>query len=104
MGVTQARNTLLEVKNDPRHTMILVYHLYAGNCTIDDVLGAGKKEGKRGNFYSHLYIGLYYEAEGNEEKAREYILKSVSNYQIDDYMSNLACVHQQLRGWETRSH
>jgi hypothetical protein len=27
-----------------------VYELFAGNCKPDDVLVAGKKEGKRGSF------------------------------------------------------
>jgi len=30
-----------------------VYELFAGNCKPDDVLAAGKKEGKRGSFYGY---------------------------------------------------
>ncbi|MGK7873184.1 MAG: hypothetical protein AB4426_07695 [Xenococcaceae cyanobacterium] len=97
-GVTEARNSLLMVRNDPRRVMRSVYELYAGNCTIDDVLAAGKQEGRRGNFYSHLYIGLYYEVEEDVERSQEYILKAM-RYPLDDYMWYLACVHQRLRGW-----
>jgi tetratricopeptide (TPR) repeat protein len=98
-GVIEARNSLLSVKNDPRKIMRSVYDLFAGNCTTDDVLNVGKSEGLKGNFYSHLYLGLYYEAEDNLELAKEYIVKAADNYKIDDYMWYLAVVHKQVRGW-----
>ncbi|MFN6200811.1 MAG: tetratricopeptide repeat protein, partial [Dolichospermum sp.] len=75
-GVTEARNFLLSVKNDPRKIMKSIYDLFAGNCTIDDVLNVGKLAGLKGKFYSHLYLGLYYEAENNLELAQEYIVKA----------------------------
>jgi tetratricopeptide (TPR) repeat protein len=99
-GVTEARNSLLPVKNDPRKIMGCVYDLFAGNCTPDDVLQVGNLGGVKGNFYSHLYLGLYYEAEGNIELAKDYIVKAADNYQIDDYMWYLAVVHKQLRDWK----
>jgi len=98
-GVTAAQNSLLVVRDDPRLVMRRVYDLYAGNCTIDDVLAAGESSGKTGNFYSHLYVGLYWEAAGDEERSRHYILKAATEYAIDDYMWYLAKVHQTLRGW-----
>ena len=54
-GAAIAKNSLLAVKNDARLVRRQVYELFAGNCKPDDVLAAGKKEGKRGSFYSHLY-------------------------------------------------
>jgi len=99
-GVTEARNCLLSVKNDPRKIMKSVYDLFAGNCTTDDVLNVGKLAGLKGKFYSHLYLGLYYEAENNLELAQEYIVKAADEYKIDDYMWYLAVVHKQLRKWE----
>lgn len=98
-GVTEARNTLLPVRNDPRKIMRSVYDLFAGNCTVDDVLKVGESEGKKGNFYSHLYLGLYYEAENNFDLAKSYIVKAADDYQIDDYMWYLAVVHKNLRKW-----
>ena len=106
-GVSEARNSLLVVRNDPRLVMHSVYELYAGNCTTDDVLAAGQKEGRRGRFYSHLYVGLFYEAEeeverfssGDASLTRQYIVKAVNEYQLDDYMWHLASVHQRLRRW-----
>lgn len=98
-GVEEARNSLLPVKNDPRKIMRSVYDLFAGNCTTNDVLIVGKSEGLKGNFYSHLYLGLYYEAEGNEELAKEYIVKAADKYKIDDYMWYLSQVHKNMRKW-----
>jgi tetratricopeptide (TPR) repeat protein len=99
-GVTEARNSLLPVKNDPRKIMKSIYDLFAGSCTIDDVLNVGKLAGLKGKFYSHLYLGLYYEAENKLELAQKYIVKAADEYKIDDYMWYLAVVHKQLRKWE----
>jgi tetratricopeptide (TPR) repeat protein len=96
-GVETAKNTLLPVKNDPRPVLRSVYDLFAGNCTPEELLKIGDTDGKRGNFYSHLYLGLYYEAEQNIEQAKTYINQAATQYQIEDYMWNLAVVHQQLR-------
>ncbi|WP_066375720.1 MULTISPECIES: hypothetical protein [unclassified Anabaena] len=99
VGVEEARNSLLTVKNDPREIMRCVYHLYAGDCTTDDVLKVGKSGGERSNFYAHLYLGLYYEAENNQELAKDYLVKAADNYKLDDYMWYLAQVHKKLRSW-----
>jgi hypothetical protein len=77
-----------------------IYDLFAGNCTTDDVLNVGKLAGLKGKFYSHLYLGLYYEAENNLPLTQEYIVKAADEYKIDDYMWYLAVVHKQLREWE----
>ena len=53
-AASPAKNSLLAVKNDARLVRRQVYELFAGNCKPEDVLAAGKKEGKRGIFYSHL--------------------------------------------------
>jgi lipoprotein NlpI len=96
----QARQSLLEVRNDPRLVMRRVYDLYAGNSSVDDfVLAAGSSNDKRESFYSYLYLGLYFEVESQLEPARQYMRKAVS-HQIDDYMWHLATVHQKLRGWD----
>ncbi|MEH2394075.1 MAG: hypothetical protein V7K21_21215 [Nostoc sp.] len=99
LGVEEARNSLLTVKNDPRRIMQRVYDLYAGDCTPDDVLTVGQSQGESGKFYSHLYLGLYYEPQNNLDLAQDYIVKAADNYKIDDYMWNLAQVHKKLRSW-----
>ncbi|MBU7581874.1 MAG: hypothetical protein KAF91_03005 [Nostoc sp. TH1S01] len=98
-GLETARNSLLKVKNDPRRVLRFVYNLFAGESTPDEVLNVGNSEGIKGKFYSHLYLGLYYEAENNLNLAQEYIVKAADQYQIDDYMWYLAQVHKKLRGW-----
>ncbi|MEH2336319.1 tetratricopeptide repeat protein [Nostoc sp.] len=99
LGVEEARNSLLTVKNDPRRVMQRVYDLYAGDCTPDDVLTVGQSQAESGKFYSHLYLGLYYEAQNNLDLAQNYIVKAADQYKIDDYMWYLAQVHKKLRGW-----
>jgi tetratricopeptide (TPR) repeat protein len=99
VSVKEAHHQLLTVKNDPRRIMRCVYDLFAGNCTPDDVLKVGQAEGIKGLFYSHLYLGLYYEAENNQDLAQEYIVKAADKYKLDDYMWYLAQVHKKLRGW-----
>lgn len=96
-GVEDAKNTLLPVKNDPRPVLRSVYDLFAGNCTPEELLKIGQKNGKRGDFYSHLYLGLYYEAEQNIEQAKTYINQAATEYEIEDYMWNLAVVHQKIK-------
>ncbi|MUG98129.1 hypothetical protein F7734_39805 [Scytonema sp. UIC 10036] len=97
-GSAQARQSLLEVRNDPRFVMRQVYDLYAGKCSVDDVLAISSTN-KPTKFYSCLYLGLYFEVEGQIESGRQYINLAVS-HQINDYMWHLASVHQKLRGWD----
>ena len=96
-GVHSARNSLLSVKNDPRKIMGYIYDLFAGNCTVEDVLNVGKMQGLKGKFYSHLYVGLYYESQDNSQLAQDYIIQAADNYKIDDYMWYLSVVHKNLR-------
>lgn len=98
-GATEARKSLLTVKNDPRLVMRKIYDLYGGNCSIEDVLSVGNPFEKRSKFYSHLYVGLYFEAADRLEEAQFYITKAADSYQIDDYMWYLARVHKIVRGW-----
>ncbi len=99
-GVEMARKSLLPVKNDPRRVMQLVYDFYAGNCQIDSVLGVGNFFAPRPKFYSHLYVGLFFEVANQPEKAKFYVSKAVDDFPIDDYMWHLGRVHKILRGWD----
>ncbi|MEM7553018.1 MAG: hypothetical protein AAF378_02790 [Cyanobacteria bacterium P01_A01_bin.84] len=99
-SIDEARKSLLPIKDDPRLVMQRVYELYVGNSSIEDVLAVGNPFNKRPKFYSHLYVGLYFEAVNEMDKAQDYITKAADKYQINDYMWYLACVHKNLRGWE----
>ncbi len=96
-GSETAREALLPVRNDPRPVMATVYQLFAGDCDTDQLLAVARDRGER--FYSRLYAGLYFEAEGNAERARLYITEAAEMRVLDDYMGWLAIVHQQQRGW-----
>jgi lipoprotein NlpI len=100
-GVEAARRSLIPVRHDGRVPMMRVHELLAGKATPADVLAAagagdpppGAEAMKRRLFYAHLYIGLYHEAAGDAEKAREHILLAAGEYADDDYMSDVARAH-----------
>src|SRR2546426_10082117 len=101
-GTQVARASLLPVRNEARPVMAWVYKLFAGECDAEMVLAQYRDAGRREQFYSHLYVGLYYEAERDALRARQYITQAAAMQLVDDYMGWVAMVHQHLRGWDTR--
>ena len=99
-GAPAARAGLLPVRHEPRPVMEWVYRLFAGQCEADMVLAQHRGSGRRDRLYSHLYVGLYFEAERQGERARHYITQAAEMQVVDDYMRWVAIVHQRLRGWE----
>ena len=100
-GIAAASTTLLPASHDPRHYMRQIYDLFAGVCDAATLLSTSDRDGSKGQFYRHLYVGLYHEAQGNPDQAKEHILMAVHDYPLlNDYMWHLAWVHQQLRGWQ----
>jgi tetratricopeptide (TPR) repeat protein len=100
-GAQAARAALLPIRNDSRPVMAWVYNLFAGACTTDAVLATSRGAGRRDRFYSHLYVGLYFEAEGDAARACQHVTQAAELQLLDDYMGWLAIVHQRLRGWST---
>jgi lipoprotein NlpI len=98
-GIEKARAAMLPISGDTRVPMSEVYALFAGKLTVDDVLKAAKRpalsEAQKKNtlFYAHLYIGLYYEAKGEEKEAYEHIKRAATEYPSDHYMGDVARVH-----------
>ena len=98
-GLPAARDGLLKIKKDTRVPMAEVYALYAGQLTPDDVLAAaraGQPSAQALNarlFYAHLYLGLYYEADGDEGRAKEHLVTAAEQHKIGHYMWNVAQVH-----------
>ena len=103
-GVDKARATMLPIEGDRRVPMMTIYELYRGKKTPDDVLA----DARAGNpapdilagrlFYAHLYLGLYYEAEGNQTNAHKHINlaadKSLRTKPgVNSYMWAVADVH-----------
>jgi lipoprotein NlpI len=104
-GVEKARSTMLPIENDPRVPMMEVFGMFAGKVTPQQVLAAahaGEPDpvtlaGRL--FYAHLYLGLYYDAAGNDELCRKYIdlaadEKLNGHPRINSYMWAVARVHQ----------
>ena len=89
-----ARAALLPVGPDPRAPMREVYQLFRGSMTAGDVL---KAAGDRpsGQFYAHLYIGLYSEALGRKDVALKHMKEAASDRfaPAGGYMHMVAMVH-----------
>ncbi len=91
----RAREALLPVGPDRRRPMAEIYALYRGDLTPGEVLSvAGDAAGAQ--FYAHLYIGLYHEASGRLDLAREHIAAAASDRyaHVGGYMHMVARVHR----------
>ena len=87
-----ARAGLLPVGTDRRRPMGTVYELYAGQAEPEDVL-ASAGDSRSALFYGHLYLGLYFEAAGDLERARKHVELAATTYGFDHYMGDVARVH-----------
>ena len=80
-----------------------ILDLFAGRATPEAVLAAaeaGPEPARRNQLcYAHLYLGLYSEAIGDAEKAKQHMLLAADRYSMDHYMGRGAQVHCRLRGW-----
>lgn len=98
VGVAKAQATMLPIERDTRVPMMQIYDLYRGQLMPDEVLTAAKagnpSEAALNNrlFYAHLYLGLWYEANGKPAEAREHIL-AAEKHKIGHYMWDVAHVH-----------
>ena len=103
-GAEKAREALIPVGGDERVPMAEVQKLFAGKATPEEVLAAAKKVGPGGVeargplFYAHLYLGLYHEAAGRADLAKQHILLAAEKYADDDYMGDVARVHASVIG------
>ena len=100
-GLPKARQGLLKIGKDRRVPMTEVYELFAGKLKPDDVVKAAKTPGasqdllNRQLFYAHLYLGLYYEVEGDQKNALENLEEAVQ-HRVGHYMWDVARVHRDL--------
>jgi lipoprotein NlpI len=101
-GVAAAQKDLLKIGRDTRVPMAEVYELFGGNMKADDVLKAAKANDPAAEtlrtrlFYAHLYLGLYFDAQGNARSAFEHMQQAVDKYLVADYMGGIAKVHYDL--------
>ena len=90
---------LLPVGPDPRSPMREIYEMFAGRMTPQDVLAAAAGR-PSARFYAHLYRGLYHEALGRTELAREEMFLAAADQfaAVGGYMHWVAVVHRDLLG------
>ena len=99
----RARAALLPVGPDPRRPMQQIYGLFSGSQSADEVVAAARGRASA-EFYAHLYLGLYAEALGNEDKAIAHISRAAADRyeRIAGYMHAVARVHLVLQGAGSR--
>lgn len=98
-SVEKAKSDLIPIKDDTRVPMQQIHALFAGEGTVEKVLEVCETQGDKN--YGHLYVGLYYEAIGETEKARTHIERCANDLKMDHYMGRVGQVHAKLRGWKT---
>jgi lipoprotein NlpI len=94
----RARTVLLPVGPDPRRPMREVYQMFRGAMLPRDVIDvAGTDLGAQ--FYAQLYVGLYYEALGEDARAREHLRVAAEERfaRAGGYMHRVARVHLDVR-------
>ncbi len=102
LGVAKARAQLLKIGKDERVPMKEIYELFAGRLKPADILAAAQAEQpppeklNRHLFYAHLYLGLYYESEGDKKRALEHLTVAAEKHRIGHYMWDVARVHRDL--------
>ena len=101
-GVEKARASLIKIQQDRRVPMMAVYALFSGKSNPEDVMAVARlgvafpEQLKRQLFYGNYYIGLYYEAAGRDDLARDYVLRAVPQAMPADYMGDVARVHAEM--------
>jgi lipoprotein NlpI len=102
VGVAKAQADILKIGNDRRIPMMKVYELFSGKAKPEDVMTAAKSgdpsaaELRQRLFYTHLYLGLWHEAQGDKKLALEHLKKAAEDYRISHYMGDVARVHVQV--------
>ena len=101
-GTAAASKDILKIGDDRRVPMRQIYDLYAGKLKPEDVMKAAQagtpspRELNMRLFYTHLYLGLYYEAAGKKGLARKHIVKAADDHKIGHYMWDVAHVHANI--------
>ena len=102
-GIEAARAKLVPVGEDLRVPMKEILAVFSGHGDEEAVLRAaerGEGEARRNQLcYAHLYLGLFHEAAGNAEQAREHITQAAGPFRMDHFMGKVAVLHATLRGW-----
>ena len=92
----KAKAALLPVGPDARIPMREVYEMFRGALEPEQVMKAAGTD-VEAQFYGHLYVGLYFEALGDQRRALEHITAAASDrFSSGGYMHMVARVHLSL--------
>lgn len=97
-GVAAARKELIPIDSDPRVPLMKVHQLFAGTATPDEVIAEAKKGDPSPEqlhdqlFYAHLYIALFFQAEGNLVEADQHMKLAATTFGVKGYMGDVARV------------
>jgi lipoprotein NlpI len=97
-GREAARKKLITVRADDRVPMAQIHQLFAGTIEPPAVLDAAGQDGN-GRFYAHLYLGLYFESEGDPMRAKSHMIEAAGAADSRHYMGDVARVHVKVRKW-----
>lgn len=98
-GVEAARKALIPIKDDGRSWAGKAFDMFRGELTpaqyLREMEALGGREAEKSNrlFYTHLYIGLFHEAAGDADKAKQHITIAAEKYPSKHYMGDVARVH-----------
>lgn len=97
-GLAKARAGLIPIQRDGRIPMKEIQQLFAGKASPKEVLKAADKADdniirKVQQFYAHLYLGLFFEAEGKTTERDEHVRKAAELAEPDNYMGVVARIH-----------
>ncbi|MCC6510983.1 MAG: hypothetical protein IT423_17915 [Pirellulaceae bacterium] len=101
-GKAAAEASVIGSRGDRREPMMSVLKMLQGTLKPDEVLVAAKTNTKEGPerkmalFYGFLYVGLYYDSIGEDEKAAAALNSSIANAS-KDYMGRTAQIYKDLR-------
>jgi hypothetical protein len=102
-GAEAARRAIIPVGADARIPMREVLELFAGRAEPAAVLAAaeaGPEDARRNQrCFAHLYLGLYFEVIGDDDRAKRHMLEAAGPFAMDHFMGRVAQLHCQLRGW-----
>ena len=98
-SASAATAAILPVGQDRRVPMRQVYDMFRGTLTPDEVLRAAGSQASA-QFYAQLYVGLYFEALGQDAQALEHVTLAADERfaRVGGYMHTVARVHLQTRG------
>ena len=97
-SLERARAALLPVGGDPRRPMREIYQMFKGTLAPDAVIAAAGAD-LSGQFYAELYVGLYYEAIGDDRESLRHMTMAAADRfaSVGGYMHAVARLHQRLR-------